>query len=241
MTGSDKSELGAVVAKADVLNGGMPSEPVPLSECLRVLNEEHGLTGHSPEEIRVMRYLTQPALGYDDPRDLVRAFAKHNGDHAYQRVINKYEDMVRELFHSLTLAYHAKANFVDPEGKTAAHADANIAGMNAARSTMMGITENFLDYLDDAFVTGDALYRFDESLGEEGVDQDVKFGELDIEEELKDDPDLKRAIGAVTRYVEGFLFSHDAGENYTSTDYMSDDPDVIRREVETVSDINIRL
>jgi len=215
-----------------------PIEPIPRSERLWILNEEHGMTADSPEEIDAMYAITH---GYKDAQNYIRAIATHNGNRAHDGVIDGYNDKVKQLNHPLTLAFQIKAGFVDPDGKQAAQIEANKAGMAAARHAMMGVAENFLDYLNDANTARDSLYRFDQSLDAENIDQDAKLGDIDLEFEMNEDPDTRRAIGAVTRYVEGFLFANGVGEDYTKTDYMSDDPDVVRRIVETVGEIDVRL
>ncbi len=219
------------------------SKPVPRSERILTINEA-GRTAHGPEEINDMYYLSLPVYDRGGSRYYIKRLAGSNAKYAYQRPLDEYDAMTRKIFHPLTLAYQIGATFVDPEGKANAQKKATEAALEAVQNATMGITENFLDNLNDSHITIQSLNMFEKLLGEDGVNQDAKLGELDgmdLESNMQENEALKRAIAAITRYVEGYLFSHGVGEDYTRTEYMSDDPSVISREIETVGEIDIRF
>jgi len=209
------------------------------TERLWALHEEHGLTAHSPGEINYMHHLLEPQYARGGAKEYVRRIASSRAKHAYQKPIDAYEEMVRGIFHSGTLAYQIKAKFVDPEGEAAARESGNRAAIASVEKTTMFMTDTFLGYLDDAKQTVNALTRFEKSLSVDDSDQLEKLTPIAVEEGMMHDPNTKRAIGAITRYIEAFLFSNNAGDDYTKTDYMSEDADIVSREIETVTEVDI--
>ncbi|HRQ98002.1 MAG TPA: hypothetical protein PK265_01590 [Candidatus Saccharibacteria bacterium] len=105
--------------------------------------------------------------------------------------------------------------------------------------TIIKIVGEFGDYAKNARGNISALTGLSQSLHQPGINGNEKLSDQSVMSDWQDGGMLQRAIGEMTRHVEGYLFAQGKGPDYLGSHYVSDDKEIIRREKDTITDMKV--
>lgn len=101
------------------------------------------------------------------------------------------------------------------------------------------IVGEFGDYAKNARGNISALTGLSQSLHQPGISGNEKLSDQSVMSDWQDGSILQRAIGEMTRHVEGYLFAQGKGPDYLGSHYVSDDKEIISREKDTINDMKV--